>query len=87
MKRINPELKEGDKIVLIHMDDKLNPLTPGTEGTVTRVINVMDIIQYDMKWNNGSTYNLLSDADKWILKSDYDRMKSKLNETSILKYL
>jgi hypothetical protein len=66
---INPELKEGDRIVCYSMEDEL-AVPPGTKGTVTKVQK--DPFEKDeniisVKWDNGSTLSLLSGVDKWKL--------------------
>ena len=45
-KRINPELNVGDKVVLLHMEDKYTNMMPGTKGVVTRVEKVFGVKQY-----------------------------------------
>jgi hypothetical protein len=66
---INPELKEGDRIVCYSMEDEVS-VPPGTKGTVTKVQK--DPFEKDeniisVKWDNGSTLSLLSGVDKWKL--------------------
>jgi hypothetical protein len=66
---INPELKEGDRIVCYLMEGEIS-VPPGTKGTVTKVQRD----PYDendklisVKWDNGSTMSLISSVDKWKL--------------------
>lgn len=72
----NPDLKEGDKIVLVHMDGE--SLDPGTKGTVIGIENVPKFspndfgYAYRVNWydeSDGSTISkllLLPETDSWI---------------------
>lgn len=63
---INPELKKGDRVVLLHMDKEM--IVPGLTGTVTRAVRdpfEKDGMIYEMKWDDGSTLALVSVADAW----------------------
>ena len=51
----------GTRIELIHMDDKW-AVAKGTRGTVTQVDDAGTI---HMKWDNGRTLSLCSDADSF----------------------
>lgn len=82
MKKLNPELKPGDEIVLIDMDDPYSRLSPGTRGVVTRMSNVMGDIQYTVKWENGSNLELLDGIDTWVLASDFDKKSLKEQQES-----
>jgi len=67
---INPEVKEGDRIVCYSMEDEIS-VPPGTKGTVKKVTN--DPFEPDGKiinvsWDNGSTLSLLSNHDRWKLE-------------------
>ena len=62
----NPDLKEGDKIVLVHMDGE--SLDPGTKGTVIGIENVPKFspndlgYAYKVNWydeSDGSTISKL----------------------------
>jgi hypothetical protein len=79
-KRINPELNVGDKVVLLHMEDKYTNMMPGTKGVVTRVEKVFGVKQYGVKWEDGSKLSLLSDVDAWKL----DDGGKKLNKESFV---
>lgn len=66
---INPEVKEGDRIVCYSMEDEIS-VPPGTKGTVTKISNdpfENDELIISVKWDNGSTLSLLSAIDKWKL--------------------
>ena len=83
---LNPELKEGDKIVLIHMDGESTVLI-GEKGTVKQVgVDPFEKDEkiYSIEWDNGSTLNLLSVTDSWILNKDYEKKES-LQEAVKLK--
>ena len=43
-------------------------MNPGECGVVKSVDNVFGDIQYGVKWDNGSSLALLSDADAWKLE-------------------
>ena len=70
---INPELKKGDRIILLHMSGE-SSVPDGTHGTVYSVDKVFGDIQYGVEWDNGSKLALLSDTDMWDKE---DRFKSK----------
>lgn len=86
---LNPELKKGDRIVLIQMVGE--PIAPFTRGTVgDDGIVIQGIKQYKMEWEvpkgeSGRNYALIEGEDKWMLESDYDKMmfrkKNKLSES------
>ena len=63
----NPEVKRGDRIMCVKMAEETS-VSMGDMGTVLDVINdpIFDgQIMVRMKWDNGSTLSLLSDADIW----------------------
>lgn len=60
----NPELKVGDRVVLLDMSD-LQGVEPGTWGTVTNVTTIFGDVQYGVNWDNGSRLALISDIDRW----------------------
>jgi len=65
--KLNPDLKEGDRIICLHMDGELS-VPPGTIGQVTRVTR--DPFEDDGKlisvdWENGSRLSLVSVTDAW----------------------
>ena len=51
---------EGTRIELVQLDDKQAPPT-GTKGTVYGVDDICSIL---VKWDNGSSLNVLLDIDK-----------------------
>jgi len=81
MSQLNPKLEPGDRIVLLHMDDPYSAIRMGTKGTVLKIVTLPFGMgyQYNIKWDNGSTLDLLPDTDSWILASD---VKSKKNLTT-----
>jgi len=81
MSQLNPKLEPGDRIVLLHMDDPYSAVRMGTKGTVTKIVRVpFDMgYQYNVKWDDGSTLDLLPDTDSWVLATD---VKSKKNLTT-----
>lgn len=62
---LNPELKPGDRVVLLNMPDETGML-PGLGGIITSVHVVMGTTQYQVDWDNGSKLSLLSDTDTWM---------------------
>jgi hypothetical protein len=70
---INPELKKGDRIILLHMSGE-SSVPDGTHGTVYSVDKIFGDVQYGVEWDNGSKLALLSDTDMWDKE---DRFKSK----------
>jgi len=89
-KQINPELKKGDRIILIHMDDE--SIIAGTKGEVIEKEKVPKFskndlgYQYRMKWydNEGnvvSSLSLIPEDDGWIYdKSYYEKESDQINE-------
>lgn len=81
MSQLNPKLEPGDRIVLLHMDDPYSAVRMGTKGTVVKIVKVpFDMgYQYSVKWDDGSTLDLLPETDSWVLATD---VKSKKNLTT-----
>ena len=73
---INPKLKPGDRVVLLHMGGETSVL-PGTWGTVTKSYELFGTDQYDVKWDNGSSLSLIGDEDMWDNK---ERTKKTIKE-------
>ena len=73
---MNPKLNVGDKIVLYHMEGDFS-VPPGTVGEVWKIVHdpfVKDSQIIHVRWENGSTLNLLSDTDSW------KKVKEDINE-------
>lgn len=62
---INPDLKPGDRVVVLHMDDEFSAVPMGTAGTVMSHSKVFGDDQYYVKWDNGSSLGLISSVDVW----------------------
>jgi hypothetical protein len=62
---INPDLKPGDRVVVLHMDDEFSAVPMGTAGTVMSHSKVFGDDQYHVKWDNGSSLGLISSVDIW----------------------
>jgi hypothetical protein len=75
---INPELKKGDRIILLHMSGE-SSVPDGTHGTVYSVDKVFGDVQYGVEWDNGSKLALLSDADMWD-KEERFKVKKRITE-------
>ena len=79
MSKKNPQLQEGDRIVLIYMPGE--SLDTGTKGKVLKIekapsFGSTNSIQYRVEWYNEdekviSTLSLLPDADTWILDPEF----------------
>ena len=89
---INPRLKPGDRVILLHMDGETIVL-PGTWGTVTRAYVLFGTEQYDVEWDNGSKLSLIGDTDMWdnkerkrkTIKED-DRNKFFMENIDVFKH-
>lgn len=90
MADLNPQLEEGDRVVLLYMDDHHSPVKPGTVGTVVSVERIPwgDLgHQYRMIWDNKSTLSLDPELDSWVLKKDWDeKIKTKKVDESFEIY-
>lgn len=84
---INPKLKKGDRIVLLHMSDETSvPLK--TLGTVTSdVMTFEGVDQYNVNWDNGSRFTLIGknhrtgkNVDLWDYAEKHQKKTDKLNE-------
>ena len=60
---INQELKPGDRVKLLFMEDE--SIETGTEGTVTKSFELFGDKQYEVDWDNGSKLSLISSVDAW----------------------
>jgi len=89
---INPKLKPGERVVLLHMDGETSIL-PGTWGTVIKAYELFGTDQYDVNWDNGSKLSLIGDEDVWdnqerkkrTIKED-DNNKFFMNNIDVFKY-
>lgn len=78
----NPELNEGDRVVLIKMGEDPNPISPMTRGTVKKVVRIGDLKHYEVSWDDKRTLSLIPEVDKWVKEEDYDRLRrKKINES------
>lgn len=68
--KLNPPLKEGDKIICYHMEGETS-VPPGTIGVVRKIgrdpFEDEDSKIIEVKWENGSTLALISSTDAWKL--------------------
>lgn len=65
MKKINPELNPGDRIILLHMEDPYPTPNFGELGTVIKKVIVLGVVGYEINWDNGSKLSIWSDIDTW----------------------
>lgn len=89
---INPKLKPGDRVILLHMGGETSVL-PGTWGTVTKAYELFGTDQYDVRWDNGSSLSLIGDEDMWDTKErkkktikEDDRNKFFMDNIDVFKY-
>ena len=85
-KKKNPELKKGDRIVLIYMPGE--NIDTGTKGKVIKISQAPSFgggsdYMYDMEWYDDDgkvidTLSLLPEADSWILDPEFTQ--NDLNE-------
>jgi hypothetical protein len=65
---LNPELKEGERVICYHMDGETG-VPPGTEGTVRRItkdpFEPGNELIIEVNWDNGSKLSLVSSTDAW----------------------
>jgi hypothetical protein len=82
MSQLNPKLEPGDRIVLLHMDDPYSAVRMGTKGTVIKVVTLPFGMgtQYNVKWDSGSTLDLIPDVDSWVLSKDVENRKKLTTE-------
>jgi len=80
-KKLNPELKSGDRIVIIELLGEPQ-LSFGDRGTVKGIQKGPGFVQYVVKWDNGSSLYLL-DEDKWMYESEFDEMRERKMKKNI----
>ena len=78
---LNPELKVGDVIVLLHME-KETAVPPGTIGVVEKIsrdpFESPDEKIISVKWENGSSLGLITSTDAWKkIKSEENIQESR----------
>lgn len=87
LKKINPELEPGDRIILVYMDDYTSPIPIGSKGVVhedpeTYKLNrpkfspkdsgyAYHVTWYDDKGKTISKLPLEPDDDSWIYDKEY----------------
>jgi hypothetical protein len=62
-------LKKGTRVKLIHMNDEYSKLVPGDKGTIVGYNFTPWGADYLMKWDTGSTLNLVPKEDKFEVLS------------------
>jgi len=60
---LSEEVKVGDRVKIIEMEDGLTALKKGSKGTVTNIDNEQDLIWVD--WDNGEKIALINGIDKY----------------------
>lgn len=76
MSLLNPELNIGDRVVIMDMSGE-SGIKPGLGGEVRRITKVFGITQYEVKWDDGSSLQLLSDVDKWMKEEDWTKLRER----------
>jgi hypothetical protein len=81
MSKLNPELKTGDRIILVHMDGE--SLGTGIKGEVLGISKTpsfggKESYQYNVRWfddegNQFSQLSLLPDEDAWIMDQEFEQ--------------
>jgi hypothetical protein len=74
---INPKLKVGDRVQIMHMEDEMDSVPMGTWGEVIGVYKVMGEDTYGVKWDNGSSLNIIASADVWDTEENRSQFKKK----------
>ena len=82
--KVNPELKVGDEVVLLRMVDEPR-MRSGLKGIVETVNSTPWGPQYSVKWENGSSLDLIPGSDKWMLKNEM--FKESVSESQNVKNL
>ena len=80
---MNPELKKGDRVVLIRMSDPYTPVPPGTGGEVISSSVVFGDELYYVNWDNGQKLNLISGEDIWMLEDDFKNKRKRRSESVV----
>jgi len=78
---MNPELKTGDRVVLIKMSDQYSPVPPLTGGEVMSSSKVFGDILYYVNWDNGQKLNLISGEDIWLYEEDFNNRRKRRTES------
>lgn len=81
MSLLNPELNVGDRVVIMDMSGE-SGIKPGMGGDVRRITKVFGTTQYEIKWDDGSSLQILSDVDKWMKEEDWERLKNRRNKVN-----
>jgi len=76
MSLLNPELNVGDRVVIMDMSGE-SGIKPGMGGDVRKITKVFGTTQYEIKWDDGSSLQILSDVDKWMKEEDWERLKNR----------
>ncbi len=61
------DVKPGDRIELVAMNDDPDPIPAGTRGTVQHVNQLSGWSQFDVQWDNGRTLMLVTPEDRFRL--------------------
>lgn len=91
-KGINPELIVGDRIVILHMSEDVTSVPIGTKGEVVGISQTPWGIQYQVKWENGSSLDVIPEVDFWkkvkdeIQENMLDDLKKKRETLKVFDY-
>jgi hypothetical protein len=82
---ICPDLKKGDRIVLIRMSDPISPVPPKSRGTVLNYgTSFLDDTIYSVRWDKSGSLGIVSNID--TLKDLDRKIERSNNESEIEKY-
>ncbi len=71
------EVKKGDRVMLIHMDDKYSKLTRGDKGTCRGIDDIGNIL---MDWDNGSMLSLIPGEDRYEVVDESNNFVKKFGD-------
>lgn len=80
--RVNPELKSGDRVIVIDVQPGLGySVPPGMTGTVVRSYMLFGVKSYVVKWDNGSDVHIFNDLDFWDFEKKFkNKLKKNISE-------
>lgn len=67
MRQTQQPVSEGQRIRMGTMDNDPRPIPEGTEGTVSRVVWVMDAWHISVDWDSGRTLSIISPPDTFSI--------------------
>ena len=80
---VERSVEPGDRIKLVSMLDDPLPIKPGTEGTVTKVQDVIGVISVD--WDNGRSLNIIKGVDSFTILEDEPNQEPTVESVDLIK--